>query len=75
MTKDLFPQQKKILPDGTEALMEIQEKHERPRWPYMSVSKKGNSCPFSLIYRKWVVHPDDVSKHPAWKNKEVEGAQ
>lgn len=30
------------------------------------------SCPFSLIYKKWTVHPDDKSKHPGY-NRPKEG--
>lgn len=49
------------MPDGTEQELEDQK---RPKWPHMNL-KKGN-CPFSLIYKKWVVHPDDISKHPSY---------
>ena len=65
MTKDILGRTKIRLPDGTEQ-DDNENLKDRPRWPY-SNNKKG-SCPFSLIYKKWVVHPDDTSKHPSYIN-------
>ena len=66
MTKDLHPKNKVTLPDGSEEQQDILTK-DRPRWPFTNTHKKG-SCPFSLIYKKWIVHPDDVTKHPAYRD-------
>jgi hypothetical protein len=64
LLQDIVPKQKITLPDGTEKVDENAE-WERPRWPFANTHKKG-SCPFSLIYKKWVVHPDDIKRHPAY---------
>ena len=67
MTKDLLLKTKITLPDGTEQEQDPSEK-ERPKWPYKPSNFKAGStnCPFSLIYKKWVVHPSDKSRHPAF---------
>jgi hypothetical protein len=72
MTKDIIGSKNKILlPDGTEKEGEI-NREDRPKWPYKQTQQK-NSCPFSLIYKKWVVHPDDKTKHPAYMHEKTDG--
>lgn len=70
MTRDLQTKSKIQLPDGSEQIVDEPLK-ERPKWPYHKLEQKKGSCPFSLIYKKWVVHPDDKSKHPAYINPQT----
>ena len=55
MTKDLVGNKNKItLPDGSEQYSEV-SKDDRPKWPYKHAPAKQSNCPFSLIYKKWIV--------------------
>jgi len=38
---------------------------------YQNSTGKKINCPFTLIFKKWIIDPSDISKHPAYDEHSI----